>query len=113
MKQVLTDIVIVGGGLAGLYTALNIDSKYRVDIIVKEELEDTNSRLAQGGIAGELDIQPDSIDAHIKDTLKAGSYLNNEEAVTVLVTEASENIQKLIQYNVLFDRDESGKILLT
>lgn len=113
MKQVLTDIVIVGGGLAGLYTALNIDSKHRIDIIVKEELEETNSRLAQGGIAGELNIEPDNIEAHFKDTLKAGSYLNNAEAVQVLVSEASENIQKLMEYNVLFDRDQEGNILLT
>lgn len=113
MKQVLTDIVIVGGGLAGLYTALNIDSKYRVDIIVKEELEDTNSRLAQGGIAGELELEPKSIEAHIEDTLKAGSYLNNKEAVKVLVTEASENIKKLMAFKVPFDRDNKGNILLT
>lgn len=113
MKEIVTDIVIVGAGLAGLYTALNIDSKYRIDIIVKEELEDTNSRLAQGGIAGELDLEPENLEAHIKDTLKAGSYLNNEEAVRILVTEASENIKKLMDFNVLFDRDEDGNILLT
>ena len=56
MKQLHTDIVIIGGGLAGLYTALNINSDKHITIIVKEELEDTNSRLAQGGIAGELTI---------------------------------------------------------
>ena len=113
MKHVDTDIVIVGGGLAGLYTALNIDSKFRVDIIVKEELEDTNSRLAQGGIAGELNIVPENIEAHIKDTLQAGRYLNNEEAVRILVTEAKDNITKLMDLNVLFDRDNNGNILLT
>jgi len=113
MKQVLTDIVIVGGGLAGLYTALNIDSKHRIDIIVKEELEDTNSRLAQGGIAGELDLEPESIESHIEDTLKAGSYMNDIDAVRVLVTEASVNIKQLMAYNVPFDRDNDGNILLT
>jgi len=113
MKQISTDIVIVGAGLAGIYTALNIDSSKRVDIIVKEDLVDTNSRLAQGGIAGELEINEKNIESHIEDTLKAGSYLNNEVAVRVLVEEASENIKRLMKFNVKFDRDESGNVLLT
>jgi len=113
MKQLHTDIVIIGGGLAGLYTALNINSDKHITIIVKEELEDTNSRLAQGGIAGELNIVPENLEAHIKDTLQAGRYLNNEEAVRVLVTEASENIRQLMKFNVIFDKDANGKILLT
>jgi len=113
MKQLHTDIVIIGGGLAGLYTALNINSDKHITIIVKEELEDTNSRLAQGGIAGELNIVPENLEAHIKDTLKAGSYLNNEEAVRVLVSEASENIKQLMKFNVIFDKDANGNILLT
>ena len=113
MKQINTDIVIVGGGLAGIYTALNIDSSKRIDIIVKEDLPDTNSRLAQGGIAGELDLKPDNLSSHVQDTLKAGSFLNNEEAVTVLVSEASKNIKQLMAYNVPFDKDENGNVLLT
>lgn len=113
MKQIKTDVVIVGAGLAGLYTALTLNEKFRVDVIVKESLIVTNSNLAQGGIAGELDFIRENIDEHIEDTMKAGSYLNNKEAVTVLVTEAGENIKKLMSYNVEFDRDELGKILLT
>lgn len=113
MKEITSNIVIVGAGLAGLYTALNIDSSKRIDIIVKEDLNDTNSRLAQGGIAGELHINQSNIKAHIEDTLKAGSYLNDPEAVEVLVNEASYNIKQLMKYNVLFDRDSEGNILLT
>ena len=113
MKQIKTDVVIIGAGLAGIYTALNIDSDKRIDVVVKESIIITNSYLAQGGIAGELDFIQENINAHIEDTLKAGSYLNNPEAVTVLVTEASENINKLMEYKVNFDRDEKGDILLT
>ena len=113
MKQIKTDTIIIGGGLAGIFTALNIDSTKRVDIIVKEDLHDTNSRLAQGGIAGELEINTENIEAHINDTLKAGSFLNDKEAVRVLVEEASQNINKLMEYNVQFDRDKDGSILLT
>ena len=113
MKQISTDIVIVGAGLAGLYTALNIDSSKRVDIIVKEDLKETNSRLAQGGIAGELEIKDENLEAHYNDTLKAGSFLNDKEAVRVLVNEAHFNIKRLIDYNVQFDRDSDGNVLLT
>ena len=100
MQQISTDIAIIGAGLAGLYTALNIDSKFRVDIIVKEDLFDTNSRLAQGGIAGELNLNDASLESHIEDTLKAGAYLNDVNAVKVLVENASSNIKKLMEYNV-------------
>ncbi len=113
MKQIKTDVVIIGAGLAGIYTALNIDSQKRIDIVVKESLVIANSNLAQGGIAGELETIKENLDAHIEDTLKAGSYLNNVEAVKVLVTEASENIKKLMDFNVTFDRNEQGDILLT
>ncbi len=113
MKTVTTDIVIIGAGLAGLYTALNIDSKKRIDIIVKEDLSDTNSRLAQGGIAGELDINKDLIKGHFDDTLTAGCYINNKEAVKVLVEEASFNIKNLINLKVAFDKDSEGNLLLT
>lgn len=113
MKQISTDIVIVGAGLAGIYTALNIDSSKRIDIIVKEDFVDTNSRLAQGGIAGELEIIAENIQEHYNDTLKAGSNYNDKEAVTILVNEASENIKRLMEFNVEFDRDENGKVLLT
>jgi L-aspartate oxidase len=113
MLQIKTDTIIIGAGLAGIYTALNIDSNKRVDIIVKEDLHDTNSRLAQGGIAGELELNHENIEAHMNDTLKAGSYLNDKEAVKVLVEEASHNINKLMEFNVQFDRDKDGSILLT
>lgn len=113
MKQISTDIVIIGAGLAGLYTALNINSSKRIDVIVKESLIDTNSNLAQGGIAGEIDYIRENLDAHVLDTMKAGSYLNNAEAVEVLVSEAGDNIKKLMKYNVDFDKDEEGNILLT
>ncbi|MFK5884206.1 MAG: L-aspartate oxidase [Candidatus Izemoplasma sp.] len=113
MNRINTDIVIVGAGLAGIYTALNIDSSKRIDIVVKELLIDTNSNLAQGGIAGELDFVKENIESHIEDTLKAGSYLNNREAVSVLVTEAGDNIRKLMEFHVDFDKDNNGELHLT
>ncbi len=113
MIQIKTDVIIVGAGLAGIFTALNIDSQKRIDIIVKESLTIANSSLAQGGIAGEIELIQKNIDEHIEDTLKAGSYLNNKDAVKILVTEASKNIKKLMKFHVEFDRNENGDILLT
>lgn len=113
MKQISTDILLVGGGLAGLYTALNIDSHKRIDILLKGGFKLNNSALAQGGIAGELNGYEKDIEAHKNDTLKAGSFLNDEDAVRVMVTEAKENIDKLMEFNVQFDRDQDGNILLT
>ena len=105
-----TDIVIVGSGIAGLYSALNIPEKYSITIVTKKALEDSNSALAQGGICvskGEYDIKP-----YIEDTLKAGKYENDIDAVTALVNESKENVDKLIEYGVDFDK-QHGELCYT
>lgn len=73
----------------------------------------SNSYLAQGGIAGELNTSEEILAKHIEDTLIAGSGLFDKEAIKELVYDASENLQMLIDLGVPFDVDESGKILLT
>lgn len=108
-----TDVLIIGSGLAGLFTALNIDSKYQVIIIAKERIQNSNSMLAQGGIAAELNNDPILHESHFEDTLKAGSYLNNKEAVNFLVDNALPSIEKLIEFGVSFDKDEKNNYLLT
>ena len=105
-----TDIVIVGSGIAGLYSALNIPEKYSITIVTKKALEDSNSALAQGGICvskGEYDIKP-----YNEDTLKAGKYENDIDAVTALVNESKENVDKLIEYGVDFDK-QHGELCYT
>ncbi len=106
------DVVIVGSGIAGVYTALSTPRQARVLIITKETIEINNSVLAQGGIAVSLD-QNDSPHLHFKDTLYAGAGLCDEEAVNVLVTEAAENIATLCLYGVNFDRDKERRLSLT
>lgn len=99
-----TDVVIVGSGIAGLYAALNIPEKYNVTIVTKKLLEDSNSFLAQGGICV---LKDDSdIEAYIEDTLKAGKYENDINAVSALVKESKENIDKLISFGVNFDKKD-------
>ncbi len=108
------DVLIVGSGAAGLYTALNLDSKIKCIIINKYGTQRSNSIYAQGGVAAV--IQPnnwgDKPENHFEDTLTAGAGLCNKEAVRVLVEEAWDNMLRLIDFGVPFDT-EDGKLLLT
>lgn len=113
IKTLTADVLIVGGGLAGLYTALNIDKSKRIIIASKEALGLSNSHLAQGGIAGELNTSEEILAKHIEDTLIAGSGLFDKDAIKELVYDASENLKMLIELGVPFDVDKEGNILLT
>lgn len=108
------DVIIVGGGIAGLYTALNLDVKLRVLLLTKRELELSNSSLAQGGIAAVFDTEIDNVQSHIDDTLKAGGSANDLHHVELLVKEGPGDVKRLMeQYNVDFDKDINGEINLT
>ena len=106
------DAVIVGGGLAGLYCALNLDPKYRVALVVKGGIDSGSSWLAQGGIAA-VTREGDCFEDHIRDTLIAGAGHCDEKAVRVLVTEGPEVIADMLRLGVPFDRDENGDIIVT
>ncbi|MGM9969377.1 MAG: L-aspartate oxidase [Anaeroplasma sp.] len=107
------DAIIIGGGLAGIYTALNIDSKFKIAILIKDKIDKGSSNLAQGGIAAEVVYDPEKIQEHYNDTLRAGSYLNNPEATRILVNEAPKNIENLINIGVHFDKDSAGNLVKT
>lgn len=107
------DCIIVGSGLAGLFTALNLSDKLKVLIISKTEITFSNSTLAQGGIACEYNDNTTLHESHVKDTLKAGSYLNDETAVRFLVDNAFESVKKLISFGVSFDIGTDSKFLVT
>lgn len=107
------DVIILGAGLAGLYTALTVDSSLKIGIFVKDAMDIGSSNLAQGGIAAEVIEDKDKIQEHYEDTLRAGSKLNNFEAVRILVGEAPRAIQKLILLGVAFDKDKDGELIKT
>ena len=107
------DVIIVGTGIAGLYSALNIDPKLNVLLISKRELSLCNSALAQGGIAAVMDRQNDSTNLHLSDTLIAGGYSNNPDTTKTLVEEGPVDIDNLITYGVEFDKNPDGTLHLT
>ncbi|MFC1918068.1 L-aspartate oxidase [Chloroflexota bacterium] len=104
------DYIIVGSGIAGLYAALLAKEHGSVLIITKGSIDDCNTRFAQGGIAAAVG-KHDSPQLHFQDTITAGDGLCNEEAVRILVEEASSRISDLVNYGVPFDTLE-GEIAL-
>ena len=105
-------LIVVGGGIAGLYGALlGAESGMRVSLVSKGALEHSNTHFAQGGICAVLgpgEAAPgDSVQAHIADTLTAGAGQCNPEAVRILCTEAAGDIAALERFGVAFDRDSA------
>jgi L-aspartate oxidase len=107
------DVLIIGAGLSGLLTALNIDAKYQILVIAKETFMNSNSMLAQGGIAVEMNTDPILHQGHFEDTLKAGANLNDPAAVRALVDHGNEAIKRLIELGVDFDKDADNNIVFT
>lgn len=97
------DVVIVGAGAAGLYTALCLPEHLRVVIVSKDDLKIGASDWAQGGIAAAI-APGDSVQNHYNDTLKAGVGLCVPEAVRFLVENAASSIETLVELGVQFDR---------
>jgi len=106
MQEEYFDVIIIGSGIAGVYTALEIDSNHSIAILTKDTLNISNSVLAQGGIAVSLGKE-DSPDSHLQDTLYAGAGLCNKESVRVLVNDAADNITRVVDYGVKFDRKQN------
>lgn len=102
------DFLVIGSGLGGLSFALKAAEHGSVCLITKAELEETNTRYAQGGIAA-VTYEPDSVEKHVEDTLVAGDHLCNEEVVRMVVREAPEQIRELIHWGTQFDKQSSGK----
>lgn len=105
------DVLIIGGGIAGLRAAIEIDPKLSVLIVTKDHLKESNSSYAQGGIASVL-APEDDFENHIRDTLVAGADLCDSEVVASVVREAPEQIEELIKLGAQFDQHEDGELSL-
>jgi L-aspartate oxidase len=104
------DVLVVGGGIAGLTAALGAAHRWNVGLVTKGTLDQTTTFLAQGGIAAALSPH-DSPELHLRDTLEAGAGLCDEEAVRVLVEEGPARIRELEQLGTDFDRRD-GRLIL-
>lgn len=107
------DVIVVGSGIAGLTTALQVRTYgLSVLLVTKAQIDAGSTKWAQGGIAAALG-PGDTPEQHLKDTLVAGADLCDVEAVRVLVTEGPDAVRKLIDRGAQFDTEESGEIALT
>lgn len=102
------DFLVIGSGIAGMSFALKVADKYKVAILCKTTLDETNTSLAQGGISSVTDLQLDDYEKHIQDTLIAGSGVCDLKAVEKVVKNAPEQIKQLINWGVEFDKKNDG-----
>ena len=103
------DFLVIGSGIAGMSLALKVADKGKVAIICKTELEEANTYFAQGGIASVTNLLVDNFDKHIEDTMIAGDWINDREAVEMVVRNAPDQIKALIDWGVNFDKKENGE----
>lgn len=105
------DEIIVGTGAAGLFAALHLPENHEILMITKDEIENSDSYLAQGGICCELN--DDDFEDFYNDTLKAGRYENDPKAVKTMIEGSRHVVRELINYGVEFDKDEIGDLAFT
>lgn len=107
------DFLVIGSGIAGLSFAIKASAKGKVLVLTKVNEDETNTKYAQGGIAGVFDPDTDTYEKHINDTLIAGDGLCDRKTVEIVVKEGPERIKELIEYGTNFDKDQSGEYNLT
>ena len=106
MENKYVDVLVIGSGVAGLYCALNLREDLDVMVVSKDKLDCTNTSLAQGGISVARNM--DDVPFFIEDTLKAGRYENDLQAVKVLTKESIKNVDYLVSLGLEVDKDEEG-----
>ena len=104
------DFLIIGSGVAGMSYALKVAraKKGKIAILCKTTIEEANTAKAQGGIASVTNLLVDNFDKHIEDTMVAGDYISDPEAVEQVVRNAPAQIRELLEWGVNFDRNEQG-----
>ncbi|MDR0538519.1 MAG: L-aspartate oxidase [Tannerellaceae bacterium] len=102
------DFLVLGSGIAGMSFALKVAARGTVALVAKTSLEEANTYFAQGGIASVTNLITDNFDKHIEDTMIAGAWLSNRNAVEMVVRNAPQQISELVSWGVAFDRDETG-----
>lgn len=104
--DICTDVLIIGTGAAGLYSALNLDENLNTILITKGSFTQCNSYLAQGGIS--VAVNEEDIPHFIEDTMRAGNYKNQLDTVEILCRESIENIDNLARFGTPFNRKDTS-----
>ncbi len=107
-----SDVLVIGSGVSGLTFALKTAIEFKdakVTIVTKDELSESNTKYAQGGIATVYNETLDSFEQHIEDTLIAGDGLCDEKIVRMVVEDAPDRLQELINWGTKFDRNDKGE----
>ncbi len=107
-----TDILVIGGGIAGLSFAIKVARKrpdLQITVLTKTVENESNTRYAQGGVAAVWDYNTDSFEKHLADTLDAGAGLCHKDIVEIVVTEGPERVREIIDWGTRFDTDGGGK----
>lgn len=110
--QVLTDVLVIGGGVAGLRASMAAARYGDVLLVTKEKLSESNTYYAQGGIATVMQAQ-DSFESHIRDTMTAACGLGELAAVETVVKEGPDCIRELLEWGTNFDREGDGALSFT
>ena len=105
------DFLVIGSGVAGMSYALKVANagKGRVALVCKTSLEEANTTKAQGGIASVTNLSVDNFEKHIQDTMIAGDFISNPDAVEQVVKNGPQGIRDLIKWGVNFDKKENGE----
>ncbi len=109
--MVQTDVLVIGSGIGGLTYALKVAQHFpdkKVLVLTKAAADETNTKYAQGGIAVVNDLENDSFEKHIEDTLIAGDGLCNEKVVEIVVKEGPERVREIIEWGARFDKEKDG-----
>jgi L-aspartate oxidase len=101
------DVLVIGGGIAGLRAVMSIDPQLSTLVVTKDQLRESSSSYAQGGIASVVRPE-DSFDSHVADTLVAGAQLCDRKVVEMVIREAPGHIRQLIEWGTCFDQDTSA-----
>ena len=115
IRVMRTDFLVIGSGIAGLTYALKVARQFpekQVLVITKAQADETNTKYAQGGIAGVMDFENDSFEKHIEDTLIAGDGLVKRRVAEIVVKEGVDRIRDLITWGARFDKESDGDFKL-
>ena len=104
------DYLVIGSGIAGMSFALKVAGHGTVALVCKTTLDEANTTLAQGGVASVTNLEVDDFDKHIHDTMVAGDWLSDREAVEKVVRNAPAQIAELIGWGVDFDKKDDGSL---